>query len=934
MRLNVSTLAPRLATLAVAGLLAVPANPDTPNGISSPAYALLLDRATAPRSIFYIYQDADSPFNHGVPSGVFGVYTKVHLNAACIDDPAASNTTGCSKAAQAFDTNRGTVFAVSFDPLVSTDFAGVNFEEPTSFATRSDTRGYDLRGATRLVFDVRSPTPGGIRVQFGIAGQTSDFVLVPQSASYSSMSLPLSGIDLSSTHILFTIVTNAANAPAGGTVLVDNVRVDPLPTSLASAIGLPVTYQTFGVTPASSPVSTRVPVPPDQQLKNLAAVYDSSLLVLALLQRGSSPDLAAVRAVADALDSLLQHDNHGFPLPTAPDGSSGFHSGYEAGESTLFNDQAPPGQGLSGDGKLAGFSGGTVMCGPSAFCLVLNGGSSGANAAAALALIAAYRDLQDQRYLNDARQIGKWLLGMSAQGAGYGGYINGYDDTTSPPLTLNQGKSTETNSMIFACFTALADAEQELGNSAAAGQWSQAANTAGDFVMQMFNPLSGRFYAGAIPSNIAPGPGIVPGGNPKGNDVINSFDFLDANTLPVLTLATSTRYQSQIDWRLPVRWILQNYPRTIQAANQSYQGLGLVATTTSGPNGIAWEFTAQAVLAMRMVDRIYGETQFENSADLYLAQIRQNQTSAPFGDGRGLTAATLQNGDTLAPDDQCLSTPFQCIPARVALAPTAFAIFAELRISPWAIAARIAPGGICNAATFQPAPNNTLAPGTIFSIFGTSLADITANASVSGSSLPTVLRGTAVQVNGVCAPLFYVSPGQINAQVPDVPLSSQTVQVTVSTAISNNDCTNGNPTTPQTAPFAAASPGLFTLIGGTGTVVAQHSSDYSLVQSGSAAKTGEIVILYGTGFGPTTPSIPAGQIVNSTFQAANTLTVTIGNATLAPSDVLFAGLAPGFAGLWQLNLRIPAGIPPGDQPISITVAGASTQRGITIPIAP
>jgi len=98
MRLNVSTLAPRLATLVVAGMLAVPANPDTPNGISSPAYALLLDRATAPRSIFYIYQDADSPFNHGVPSGVFGVYTKVHLNAACIDDAAASNTTGCSKA--------------------------------------------------------------------------------------------------------------------------------------------------------------------------------------------------------------------------------------------------------------------------------------------------------------------------------------------------------------------------------------------------------------------------------------------------------------------------------------------------------------------------------------------------------------------------------------------------------------------------------------------------------------------------------------------------------------------------------------------------------------------------------------------------------------------------------------------------------------------
>ena len=932
MRLNVSTLAPRLAAVAVAGLLAVPANPDTPTGISSAAYALLLDRAAAPRSSFYIYQDADSPFNHGVPSGVFGAVAKVHLNAACIDDSAASNITGCSKAAQAFDTARGTVFQASFDPLVSNEFAGVNFEEPTNFATRSGVRGYDLRGATRLVFDVRSPSPGGIRVQFGIAGQTRDFILIPQSAGYSSMSLPLAGIDLSATNILFTIVTNAANAPAGGTVLVDNLKVDPAPSSLSSVVGLPVTYQTFGVPQTLSPLSTRVPVAPDQQVKNLASVYDAGLLVLALVRRGSAPDLSAVKAVADALDYLLQHDNHGFPLPAGPDGSVGFHSGYEAGESTLFNDQAPPGQGLKGDGKLAGFSGGTVMCGPSSFCLVLNGGSSGANAVAALALIAAYRALQDQRYLNDARQVGRWLLGMSAQGAGYGGYFNGYDDTTSPPLTLNKGKSTETNATIYACFTALADAEQELGNSAAAGQWSQAANAAGDFVMQMFNPLSGRFYAGAIPSNIDPGPGIVPGGNPKGGDVINSFDFMDANTLPILTIASSSRYQGQIDWRLPVRWIIQNYPRTIQAARQSYQGLGLVATTASGPNGIAWEFTAQAILAMRMVDRIYGEAQFEDSADLYLAQIRQNQTSAPFGDGRGITAATLQNGDTLAPDDQCLSTPFQCVPARVAVAATAFAIFAEQRISPFAIAARIAPAAIFNAASFQPAPNNTLSPGTDFTIFGASLADTTVSASFVGASLPTVLRGTAVQVNGVCAPLFYISPTQINAQVPDVALSG-TVKVTVSTGIANADCTTGTTTAPQTAPFAAVSPGLLTLANGQGTVLAQHS-DFSLIQSGSPAKSGEIVVLYGTGFGATTPAIPAGQIVNSTAKAAAAPTVKIGGVTLAPTDVLFAGLTQGFAGLWQFNLRIPAGVAAGDQPVSINVGGASTQGGITIPIAP
>jgi uncharacterized protein (TIGR03437 family) len=270
----------------------------------------------------------------------------------------------------------------------------------------------------------------------------------------------------------------------------------------------------------------------------------------------------------------------------------------------------------------------------------------------------------------------------------------------------------------------------------------------------------------------------------------------------------------------------------------------------------------------------------------------------------------------------------------VAVAATAYSIFAEQRISPLAIAARIAPGAIFNAASFQLAPNNTLAPGTVFSIFGTSLADATASASFAGTSLPTVLRGSAVQVNGVCAPLFYVSPNQINAQIPDVPLSSKTAQVTVSTGIAGTDCTTGAPTAPQTAPLAAVSPGLLTLAGGQGTVLAQHSSDYSLVQSGSPAKAGEVVVLYGTGFGPTTLTVPAGQIVNSTVQAAGAITVAIGGITLAPSDVLFAGLTPGFAGLWQFNLRIPAGVSTGDQPVSITVAGASTQGGTTIPIAP
>ena len=645
-----------------------------PNAISGPAYALLNTRAGAPRSSFYIYQDADSGFNHGVPSGIFGAVSSVHLNAACIDDPTPANTSGCSSNAQALDRQRGTVFQVIFDPLGLNQFAGVNFEEPQNFSNRPGSAGYDLRGATRMLFDVRSPSNGGVRLQFGIAGQTGDFVTIPQSSSWSSMSISLAGIDLSNPNILFTIVTNSS---AGGVLPIDNIRLDPVPAIQTSAVGLPVTYQTFGLIPTQSAITARVPIAPDQLLRNLSAVYDASLTLIALSRRGTSGDLSGVAAIANSLDYLLGHDNNGDPIPAAADGSRGFHNGYEAGESRLLNDEVPAGRGLKGQARFAGFSGGTGLCGAGGYCLVLDGGTSGNNATAIQCLLAAWRRLHTTAYLDDARVVGKWILSLADNQTGFGGYFNGYDDSSPVPKQVNQGKSTESNALIFSAFTALAAAEQTAGNSPASASWTTAAQTAGDFVIAMFDKTAGKFNAGSVPASIKPGPGISPTGPARGNDVTNVFDFIDANSLPVITMAASPSYQNTIDWRLPVRWILNNYPQTVQAGGQTFQGFNLIVKPASGPNGIGWEFTGQAVIAMRLVDRIYGTSEFESAADNYLAQIAANQQSAPFGDGAGLTAGTLQNGDTLPPQESCISTPFQCIPDRVSLAATVLAIFAE-----------------------------------------------------------------------------------------------------------------------------------------------------------------------------------------------------------------------------------------------------------------
>src|SRR5260370_905805 len=84
---------------------------------------------------------------------------------------------------------------------------------------------------------------------------------------------------------------------------------------------------------------------------------------------------------------------------------------------------------------------------------------------------------------------------------------------------------------------------------------------------------------------------------------------------------------------------------------------------------------------MRVVDQLYSDTRFEASANSYMAQIAQAQTSAPFGDGLGLVAATVQNGDTLPPFQQCIQTPFQCITERVGLAATNWAILAEQKVN-------------------------------------------------------------------------------------------------------------------------------------------------------------------------------------------------------------------------------------------------------------
>ncbi len=672
---------------------------------SADAYKTLSATTTANASSFYVYLDQDSGFNHGFPSGFFASppanLSTIHVDTGCVDDLQASN--GCSTSSAILDQKLGTVFRVSFDPQSLGNFAGVNIEEPQNYGSLLGAKqptgiAYDLTGATEVVFDVRSPDAAGF--QFGVGGCTAPFMKLGH--NWRQITLPLRSLkqpfggtstcppDIEQIHILFSVGTDGVHAPNGATVLLNDIQFLPVPKNRASAIGFPLANQTFGVVPLEIAAAGLFPFPPDQVLRNLTTTYESSIALLALIARGDKQDLADATSIANGMDYALHNENAGDPIPAAPDTSTGLHNGYENGDLPLFNNQSPPEMGQAGNSRLAGFTA-TQQCPTTGFCLVLDGATGGNNAFAILALLAAFEQSHADSYLNDAREIGNWFVQnlTDTTGTGYGGYYFGYPDMGVPrPKPLMVNKSIENNADIFAAFTALAAVETQLGNTAAAGSWTIDANVAGDFVMQMYDSINGRFNVGTVPTGTMPGLGVCPTGSQQGNEVIDTCDFLDAQTFVTLAMAGAPRYRNQIDWRMPIQYALSNFKQTVTAAGRTYTGFDIVPSPiATTPNGIAWEFTGQMVVAMNYVDQLYAQKGFATSAKAYLAQIGDAQKFAPFKDGDGLVAATLQNGDQLAPLDQCLDTPFQCIAERVGLAATVWSIFADENINPFLAAA-------------------------------------------------------------------------------------------------------------------------------------------------------------------------------------------------------------------------------------------------------
>jgi uncharacterized protein (TIGR03437 family) len=231
----------------------------------------------------------------------------------------------------------------------------------------------------------------------------------------------------------------------------------------------------------------------------------------------------------------------------------------------------------------------------------------------------------------------------------------------------------------------------------------------------------------------------------------------------------------------------------------------------------------------------------------------------------------------------------------------------------------ITAGGVVSAASFLPSPNNQVAPGQIVSIFGQSF---TASAGVSATvvPLPTQLAPENVTVTacGRAFPLYSVSPGQINAQIPLECPGTGAVNITV--AVSGQ-------TAMQTFSLAQASPGIFTVNGsGAGDGVILHA-DNTLVSAAKPATAGEEVVIYATGLGATSPSFATGTAANQVNTTAMPVSVTIGGQK---ATVVSSGLTQGLVGLYQVNAIMPSGIT-GSQPVVITVGSTfSSRAGVTM----
>jgi uncharacterized protein (TIGR03437 family) len=304
------------------------------------------------------------------------------------------------------------------------------------------------------------------------------------------------------------------------------------------------------------------------------------------------------------------------------------------------------------------------------------------------------------------------------------------------------------------------------------------------------------------------------------------------------------------------------------------------------------------------------------AGNIYLADTNNSRIRKITTDGI-ITTIAGKGGGGYSGDGGTATSAVLNFPRSVAVSPNGTVYIADtgnhaIRVLTPTFPA-IASNGVGNAASYTP----RISPGALASIFGTGFGTSTFVAD-DGRPWPTSTTGlVSVQVNGVAAPLYFVSPGQINFQVPWATPTTGTVNVAV--------VVNGGSSNIAAVPVATAAPGLF-YDQASGAAIVQNTPDYSLNSASNPAPAGSTIVAYLTGSGPVAPAAKDGTPApgDTLSWATSAYSATIGSAT---ATVSFAGLTPGFIGLTQMNIVVPPTLGSGVYQLSVTIDGQTSNSG-------
>lgn len=304
--------------------------------------------------------------------------------------------------------------------------------------------------------------------------------------------------------------------------------------------------------------------------------------------------------------------------------------------------------------------------------------------------------------------------------------------------------------------------------------------------------------------------------------------------------------------------------------------------------------------------------------DGIINRIAGGPSAAYAGDGLGATFARLNSPAGLAVDTN----------GNIYVADSSNWVIRVLT----PVAPAVSGGGVVSASAFG--GQSTVAPGSWIEIYGSglSLSDRSwAGGDFSGNTGPTSLDGTTVTIGGQPAYIDFVSGGQINAQVPSN-VSAGAQAVVVKNQAGTSAATNV--TVNATSPGLLAGPAFN--IGGTQFAGATFTDGTTFVlPAGSlagvtsrAAKVGDIITLYGVGFGPVSPAITAGQIATQSNSLTTPLQVFIGGKQAALN---YYGLSPNSVGLYQFNVMVPS-VASGNAAVTFTLGATNSTQTLFIPV--